>query len=536
MRKIAKALWRWGIGGLIILLLGGCGFLHREVPDEKPVQSRQVNGKDGEARQIRGEGAENENAKTESPEESPGEGIQKMESSEKPGTFRRRDSSRIWNSPSKREELYSLPGEQLQILRWRAYWLRKERFNRILESEEKLPARYDAREEGRTALVEDQGELGTCWSFASLTALENALLPKEEWDFSEDHMSHNPNFALGQKKGGEYTMSMAYLLSWLGPVTEEQDPYGDGVSPEGLLPVKHVQEIRILPENDREMIKRGVLACGGIQSSLYTTMQNGQSQSEHYNEETCAYCYPYKTEHNHDIVIVGWDDNFPKEAFRTEVEGNGAFLCENSWGKEFGENGFFYVSYYDANLGGTNIIYTGIESTDNYGGIYQSDLCGWIGQMGYGEDTAWAANIYTASQSEEVAAVGFYATGENTSYQIYVKGHISQDPASQLKDRPQILAEGKLSQAGYYTIPLNKGVSVDAGERFAVVIRLTTPGSVHPIAIEYDPGDGKSHINLEDGEGYISFEGAYWERAEEKQSCNICLKAYTIRKNTEDNL
>ena len=132
--------------------------------------------------------------------------------------------------------------------------------------------------------------------------------------------------------------------------------------------------------------------------------------------------------------------------------------------------------------------------------------------MGYGEDTAWAANIYTASQSEEVAAVGFYATGENTSYQIYVKGHISQDPASQLKDRPKILAEGKLSQAGYYTIPLNKGVSVDAGERFAVVIRLTTPGSVHPIAIEYDPGDGKSHINLEDGEGYISFEGAHWER------------------------
>ena len=536
MRKIAKALWRWGIGGLIILLLGGCGFLYREVPGEKPAQSRQANGKDGETRQIHGEDAENENAKTESPEESPGEGIQKMESSEKQGTFRRRDSSRIWNSPSKREELYSLPGEQLQILRWRAYWLRKERFNRILESEEKLPARYDAREEGRTALVEDQGELGTCWSFASLTALENALLPKEEWDFSEDHMSHNPNFALGQKKGGEYTMSMAYLLSWLGPVTEEQDPYGDGVSPEGLLPVKHVQEIRILPENDREMIKRGVLACGGIQSSLYTTMQNGQSQSEHYNEETCAYCYPYKTEHNHDIVIVGWDDNFPKEAFRTEVEGNGAFLCENSWGKEFGENGFFYVSYYDANLGGTNIIYTGIESTDNYGGIYQSDLCGWIGQMGYGEDTAWAANIYTASQSEEVAAVGFYATGENTSYQIYVKGHISQDPASQLKDRPKILAEGKLSQAGYYTIPLNKGVSVDAGERFAVVIRLTTPGSVHPIAIEYDPGDGKSHINLEDGEGYISFEGAHWERAEEKQSCNICLKAYTIRKNTEDNL
>lgn len=526
MGKIAKGLWRLSIGGVIILFLGGCGFLHWEVPGEKPAKTNQMDEKHRET----------DSTETESLAELAEQGTESARLSEKSTTFRREAAIRIWNSPSALQKLCSLPEEQLQILRSRNYLIRKERLSRILERGEELPARYDAREEGRTALVEDQGELGTCWSFASLTALENALLPQEAWDFSEDHMSHNPNFALGQKKGGEYTMSMAYLLSWLGPVTEEQDPYGDGVSPEGLSPAKHIQEIRILPEYDRNMIKRGVLACGGVQSSLYTTMQNSQSQSEYYNEETCAYCYPYTTEHNHDIVIVGWDDNFPKEAFLTEVKGNGAFLCENSWGTEFGDNGFFYVSYYDANLGASNIIYTGIENTDNYDGIYQSDLCGWIGQMGYGDDAAWAANIYTASQPEQVAAVGFYATGENTSYQIYVKGHISQDPASQLKDRPEVLAEGKLSQAGYYTIPLDKCISLEEGERFAIVIRLATPGSVHPIAIEYDPGDGKSHINLEDGEGYISYEGTHWERAEEKQSCNICLKAYTISINAEDNL
>ena len=45
-------------------------------------------------------------------------------------------------------------------------------------------------------------------------------------------------------------MAMAYLLAWKGPVLEEQDPYGDGMSPEGLEPVCHVQEIRILPEKE----------------------------------------------------------------------------------------------------------------------------------------------------------------------------------------------------------------------------------------------------------------------------------------------
>ena len=57
------------------------------------------------------------------------------------------------------------------------------------------------------------------------------------------------------------------------------------------------------------------MACGGVQSSLYTTIQNGKGQSEYYNPAASAYCYPKKTTPNHDVVIVGWDDDFPKEAF-----------------------------------------------------------------------------------------------------------------------------------------------------------------------------------------------------------------------------
>ena len=69
------------------------------------------------------------------------------------------------------------------------------------------------------------------------------------------------------------------------------------------------------------------------------------------------------------------------------------------------------MSYYDTNIGVHNIVYTGIEPTDNYDNIYQSDLCGWVGQIGYGEDTAWFANAYKTKTKEELAAAGFYATG-----------------------------------------------------------------------------------------------------------------------------
>ena len=79
----------------------------------------------------------------------------------------------------------------------------------VIPENSELPARYDAREDGRTAPVKNQGDLGTCWAFASLLALESSLLPEESYDFSEDHMSHDPNFLLDQKSGGDYIMSMA---------------------------------------------------------------------------------------------------------------------------------------------------------------------------------------------------------------------------------------------------------------------------------------------------------------------------------------
>jgi len=59
----------------------------------------------------------------------------------------------------------------------------------------------------------------------------------------------------------------------------------------------------------------------------------------------------------------------------------------NSWGDSFGDDGLFYVSYYDSNIGIHNVVYTRVEDNDNYDNIYQSDLCGWVGQLGYECDT-----------------------------------------------------------------------------------------------------------------------------------------------------
>lgn len=394
------------------------------------------------------------------------------------------------------------------------------------------PVAYDYRDYGRILRVKNQGDLGTCWAFASVMAMETALMPMNEYDFSEDHMTWHNGYNLSQAEGGEYNMSMAYLSSWKGPVYEIDDPYGDGESPDDLTSVVHVQEMQIIASKDLDGIKRAVFLYGGVQSSLYMSLHDSYgNDSVSYNSENSAYCYIGKEKANHDVVIVGWDDSYSADNFSTRPDGDGAFICVNSWGDEFGEDGYFYVSYYDSGIGVHNIVYTKIESTDNYNKVYQSDLCGWIGQLGYNREYAYFANVYKATENELLKAVGFYATGPATKYEIYVVEHFTDESSYKNK---RLVATGSVVNAGYYTVDLDEDVFLPAGDEYAVIVYINTPGSKKPVAIEYNGGDATATVDISDGKGYISLHGNTWEHVETTQNCNICLKAYTNRTITSE--
>jgi C1A family cysteine protease len=388
-----------------------------------------------------------------------------------------------------------------------------------------VPGSYDLREKGCVSKIYNQGTYGTCWAFAATSALESALLPEESRSFSVDHMSMSNSFHANQYDGGEYTMGMAYLSAWQGPVDEADDPYGDGKTDDTLTAQKHVQEIRIIDGKEYEDIKEAVFLYGGVESSLYSTIKSSQGSSEYYNRQTSAYCYIGTEKPNHDVVIIGWDDNYPSSNFNTELEGDGAFICQNSWGESFGENGVFYVSYYDTNIGTHNVVYTRVDDIDNYDHIYQSDLCGWVGKIGYDQEQIYGANVFTAGGDEEVCAAGFYATGANTEYEIYLVNDFEDEDSF---GGMQQVAAGTLEQAGYYTVDFDESVEVEEGERYAVVVYVRTPGSMHPLAIEYDTGDPLlADVDLDDGEGYISLNGTKFINVKEKRDCNLCIKAFT---------
>ena len=78
--------------------------------------------------------------------------------------------------------------------------------------------------------------------------------------------------------------------------------------------------------------------------------------------------------------------------------------------------------------------------------------------------------------------------------------------------------------------PFNDRKILDQGEKFAIIVEIKTPDTVHPVAIEYDAGDGIAQVTMADGEGYLSHNGSLWEHVEETQKCNLCLKVYTDTK------
>lgn len=187
------------------------------------------------------------------------------------------------------------------------------------------------------------------------------------------------------------------------------------------------------------------------------------------------------------------------------------------------------MSYEDTRIGCHSVSYTGVESPENYDFIHQTDLCGWTGQLGYGSSRAWFANVYEAEEREKIKAAGFYATKPDTEYRIYFAEMPESGKESNMGEALSekiLVAEGSLKNAGFYTIPWQREMTVEEKKHFAVLVEIDSPGTVQPVAIEYQAGTRTGNVDISDGEGYISFNGTDWLRTETRETCNVCLKAY----------
>ena len=392
------------------------------------------------------------------------------------------------------------------------------------------PATYDLRTSGRVSPVKNQGSCGSCWAFASYGSMESEALPTQLFDFSENNLKNLHGFDSGACAGGNSQMATAYLARWSGAVAESADPYVDSStpnSPAGLPVQEHTQEILVIPGRsgalDNDNIKAAVQTTGG----LYTTMYWASTS---YNSTSKAYYYGGTSGSNHAVTIVGWDDSYSRTNFIPTAPGDGAFIVKNSWGTSWGNNGYFYLSYYDSNVGKSLTAFTG-ESSANYNHIYQYDPLGWISSMGYGSNTAWAANVFTASSQETVSAVGLSTNQVNTAYQIFIYTNPTSGPLSSAG--PAASVSGTIGIPGYHTVGLPTPVAVNAGQKFSIVVKLQTPNYNYPVTIERPVSGYSSQATAGAGQSYISSTGTSWtDLTAAISNANTCLKAYTVNTGT----
>ncbi len=392
---------------------------------------------------------------------------------------------------------------------------------------ESLPTSYDLRTKNKLTSVKDQANCGSCWSFATFGSLESLLKPAAIWDFSEQDLIEKSGFDWGECEGGMQLMSAAYLVRWAGPGAESSHPY-EYRNVDGIALKKHVQNIVMLPDRsgatDNSKIKDAVMKYGAVAVAFcwYDSSYKSATNSYYYSGSTNA--------NGHAVCVVGWDDNYSKSKFASTPPGNGAFIVKNSWGPGWGKAGYFYVSYYDTFFGKrSGTAYFKGEPTTNYRTNYGYDDLGWYWNFGnVSNNTYWMANIFKASASGQIKAVGFYTAANSNPYEIYIYTNCAAGkPTSGTK---YVKAKkGTIVGKGYYTIPLGFYVPITKGKYFSVVVKLKTTGYKFPIPMEPKVSGYSSKAKAGAGESYVSELGTTWKevRTIDPQVTNNCLRAYT---------
>ena len=328
---------------------------------------------------------------------------------------------------------------------------------------------FNLKDELNNIYVKDQKKVGACWAFSYSNVIETTI----ENMYNRDVLEYSPmhiDYVTGKTYnrtvggGGNILMSLAYGASGLGPVYESDFTFGsvydetaNSTNKYFLSDINSVelnQESRARVEDAtifatiyksystnsityrdgnnniyteekvkafRQLVKEHIIQHGAVTASFYSDMgitssEEIVSENGYYNNKTYAYyCNSSSKTANHAVTIVGWDDEFKKENFPEAHRplNDGAYIVLNSWGEQFGNGGYFYVSYDDycieqALCGIESITETGTEEFYDY--IYEYDQLGGNYAIGTGANTIYAANVFErqTEETEYLTEVGLF--------------------------------------------------------------------------------------------------------------------------------
>ena len=389
-------------------------------------------------------------------------------------------------------------------------------------TDETLPSTYDLRGEYRVTGVRTQDPILNCAIFGLYGSLESTLKPLTTEDFSEKHLDEST------ENSGILEANIGALAAWADPVYESDVPWEGGGSGGIVRPaVKHVQNVVFLPPRtsslDNDRIKRSVIDLGAVYTEMNFNRDLLYGVYNSYNGVSAGTGIQ-------GVAIVGWDDDFSLAKFSPQPVGNGAFLCKNSLGANFGEAGYFWVSYYDASLGRNAL--SAVLTAEPAAGLtrnYQYDPIGCTARLGFDAETGWFANQFVSVSADPLAAVSFYSYAATGAYRVFIYANATPG----LPRSGTLVSEfsGVLAAPGYATVRLPEPVPMAVDERFSVVVRLRTPGDLFPVPLEHPIEGFIGDFEASPNQSFISPDGTAWSDLAASQGTdyaksNVCLKAF----------
>ena len=286
--------------------------------------------------------------------------------------------------------------------------------------------------------------------------------------------------------------------------------------------------------------------------------ENGNWVEEYHNRGTSL---------SHAACIVGYDDNYSKDNFNGRCatdetdrdytgkpSQDGAYLVKDSMGGKYYWISYedfdiqhpkdsFYSIEFDTSATGYNngeFIDTNKEIVDQYDYSGDNYFCS---GYSFDEECYWGANIYTASDDQEIHNIGVGGgISGDISYKIYLLNDNAQDPSDTLYslDNPQ--AEGCWRGCGdefngyraYTSIKLDTPVKVKKGQKYAIWVRgINLYGNIEiPLARDVNYSWVGLHDTIHENESFVSTEesgaSGSWEDSATMSSrnSNISAKAF----------